>query len=333
MDTWIPGRRPVKDLDFLGLGSLSEAEAAIKNLCNVDGADGFTIVGVETTWEETPSPGLRYQIGPEPFQIDIATGDPMVVPPYRISVDGVSVLCCAPEIMYGWKTHGLFERGEGRWRARDLWDLYLLQNHLTLDPEILDQAVQTAFSSRNASYAIAQRFFEAEWGCSKGSQKKWSKFCLEAGPQANVVEDLLIIKQAVAEKLMSIMHKNSVIAAVVRRDERYLVCQRPPHKRHGGLWEFPGGKIEKGETLRDAAHRELSEELNLTVSGIGAVQFSAIDAASGFLIKFVEVEVSGDPVLIEHTDLRWLSAAELMQMPLAPSDSQFVDFLNNSKVC
>ncbi len=122
--------------------------------------------------------------------------------------------------------------------------------------------------------------------------------------------------------------ENSVIAAVVRRNERYLVCQRPAHKRHGGLWEFPGGKIEKGETLHDAARRELSEELNLVVSSIGAVQFSAIDAASGFLIKFVEVDVSGDPVLIEHTDIRWLSVSELMQMPLAPSDRQFVSFLN-----
>lgn len=123
-------------------------------------------------------------------------------------------------------------------------------------------------------------------------------------------------------------HENSVIAAVVKQNERYLICRRPAHKRHGGLWEFPGGKIEKGETLHDAAHRELSEELNLTVSSVGAVQFSATDAASGFLIKFVEVEVSGDPELIEHTDFRWLTAAELMQMALAPSDSQFVCYLN-----
>ena len=46
-----------------------------------------------------------------------------------------------------------------------------------------------------------------------------------------------------------------VLAAVVRRDDRYLVCRRPAHKRHGGLWEFPGGKIHAGETLLGAARR------------------------------------------------------------------------------
>jgi 8-oxo-dGTP pyrophosphatase MutT (NUDIX family) len=45
----------------------------------------------------------------------------------------------------------------------------------------------------------------------------------------------------------------SVLAAVITHQSRYLVCQRPLSKRHGGLWEFPGGKIEPGESLLDAA--------------------------------------------------------------------------------
>src|SRR5690606_20769929 len=60
-----------------------------------------------------------------------------------------------------------------------------------------------------------------------------------------------------------------VLAAVIRRDGRWLVCRRPAHKRHGGLWEFPGGKLEPGESLLEAATRELEEELAVRVTGVG----------------------------------------------------------------
>ena len=54
-----------------------------------------------------------------------------------------------------------------------------------------------------------------------------------------------------------------VLAAVIKRNERYLICKRPENKRHGGLWEFPGGKIEIGESNFEAAVRELREELGV----------------------------------------------------------------------
>src|SRR5258708_6415849 len=52
-----------------------------------------------------------------------------------------------------------------------------------------------------------------------------------------------------------------VVAAIIERDGRFLLCRRNPLKRHGGLWEFPGGKLESGENHCDAAKRELYEEL------------------------------------------------------------------------
>jgi 8-oxo-dGTP pyrophosphatase MutT (NUDIX family) len=52
----------------------------------------------------------------------------------------------------------------------------------------------------------------------------------------------------------------TVLAAVVTRDGRWLLCRRPDHKRHGGCWEFPGGKLEPGETHGQAAARELMED-------------------------------------------------------------------------
>ena len=80
-----------------------------------------------------------------------------------------------------------------------------------------------------------------------------------------------------------------VLAAVVRRDGRVLLAQRPAHKRHGQLWEFPGGKLAAGEDCLAAARRELHEELGIRVESIGATLFERQDPGSEFLIQFVEV--------------------------------------------
>jgi len=122
-----------------------------------------------------------------------------------------------------------------------------------------------------------------------------------------------------------------VIAAVIKQGEHLLVCRRPQHKRHGGLWEFPGGKLEANESFLDAARRELSEELALEVKEIGEVAFATTDEASGFQINFIEVSVQGQPQLLEHTALEWLSPAQLLKLNLAPSDRRFVEHLTNPR--
>lgn len=123
------------------------------------------------------------------------------------------------------------------------------------------------------------------------------------------------------------MKNVEVVAAILERNGQFLVCQRPPHKRHGGLWEFPGGKIEPGETLQDAAHRELSEELGLSVTKVGEIKLRVQDPGSEFSIIFVEVEAQGKPHPVEHTNVEWRSANNLLELPLAPSDRKFVEHL------
>ena len=123
-----------------------------------------------------------------------------------------------------------------------------------------------------------------------------------------------------------------VIAAVVERNGRYLICQRPLHKRHGGLWEFPGGKVEPGETFFQAASRELSEELALQVTSVGAVRFAQRDFDSPFQISFVDVSAAGEPVLHEHCALNWLTIDELLHVDLAPADRQYVQVLFSLKL-
>ena len=120
-----------------------------------------------------------------------------------------------------------------------------------------------------------------------------------------------------------------VVAAVVQREHRYLVCQRPLTKRHGGLWEFPGGKCEPQETLFDAARRELQEELGLSVLSVTKPSFIIADPGSNFVIEFVPTTVCGEPTCFEHSAYRWATLDDLTHLDLAPSDRRFVEFLQS----
>jgi mutator protein MutT len=115
----------------------------------------------------------------------------------------------------------------------------------------------------------------------------------------------------------------TVVAAVIRRDGRYLICRRPAGKRHGGLWEFPGGKLHGGESLEDAVRRELIEELRVEPRRVGDVLSRIPDRDSPFVITFVDVEIAGDPRSTEHEALAWVAAPDLLDYPLAPSDRAF----------
>lgn len=116
-----------------------------------------------------------------------------------------------------------------------------------------------------------------------------------------------------------------VLAAVISRKGRYLICRRPDHKRHGGLWEFPGGKIEAGESDLQAADREMREELAVSATAVGAPFFVRLDDGSDFSIEFIPVEIEGTPREIEHSALAWVAAEDLLEYALAPSDRVFAE--------
>ena len=121
-----------------------------------------------------------------------------------------------------------------------------------------------------------------------------------------------------------------VVAALIRNDNQLLLGQRPQHKRHGGLWEFPGGKIEPDETAYQAIARELKEEMGLLVTGIGKCLHSVHDPGSIFRIEFTETFASGEARAIEHQAIGWFTLTQLEEMNLAPSDRLFLDHLQNN---
>jgi 8-oxo-dGTP diphosphatase len=116
-----------------------------------------------------------------------------------------------------------------------------------------------------------------------------------------------------------------VVAAVIRRGEAVLLGLRPPEKRHGGLWEFPGGKVAPGESEAEALARELLEELGVKVEQVGELLAAFRDPGSPFEIRFRSVRIHGRPEALEHTELRWVTRTEARGLPLAPTDRRFTE--------
>ena len=113
-----------------------------------------------------------------------------------------------------------------------------------------------------------------------------------------------------------------VVAALIRRGDRFLICQRPEHKARGLLWEFAGGKVEPGETKPQALIRECREELGIILK-VGEPFLDVTHAYPDLLVHLTlfEAEIQeGTPQLLEHRDLRWITAGEIDHFSFCPAD-------------
>lgn len=118
-----------------------------------------------------------------------------------------------------------------------------------------------------------------------------------------------------------------VVAAVIRDVEgRILLTQRLEGTHMGGLWEFPGGKVEAGERPEDALRRELTEEIG-TAAEIGDPMTFAVhcEPEMRILLLFYSVSI-GDarPVALEGQEIAWVARHELNSYPMPPADTELV---------
>lgn len=110
-----------------------------------------------------------------------------------------------------------------------------------------------------------------------------------------------------------------VSAGIIRRpDGRVLICQRGQGRSNAHLWEFPGGKIEKGESPCDCLRRELMEELALPVENLREV---CQREAQGILFHFIEGTTEAVPQLTEHEACTFVTDRELLRYPFCPADT------------
>ena len=114
-----------------------------------------------------------------------------------------------------------------------------------------------------------------------------------------------------------------VVAALIVKDHRFLICQRPAHKARGLLWEFVGGKVEQGETLPQALIRECLEELGIRVTP-QEIFMQLVHTYPDITVRLTLfwAQTQDTPQRLEHNDLRWIGVDEIDHFSFCPADFQ-----------
>ncbi len=122
-----------------------------------------------------------------------------------------------------------------------------------------------------------------------------------------------------------------VAAALIDADGRVLICQRPAGKQLAGLWEFPGGKVEPGETPEECIIRELKEELDIDVKAACLSPFvfasHSYDSFHLLMPLFLLRRWDGVVTAKEHEALAWVKPQQLQDYPMPPADAPLVAWL------
>ena len=117
-----------------------------------------------------------------------------------------------------------------------------------------------------------------------------------------------------------------VVAALIWDKNKFLICQRAACKPRPLLWEFVGGKVEPGESKEDALIRECQEELGITLA-VGEAYMDAVheyDDITVHLTVYNAVITEGVPRMLEHNDLRWITAGEIPRYTFCPADEEIL---------
>lgn len=131
-------------------------------------------------------------------------------------------------------------------------------------------------------------------------------------------------RQAIA--LLTESEFTEVVAALIWDNDKFLICQRPANKARGLLWEFVGGKVEPGETKKDALIRECREEIGVSVS-IGEEFMRAVHKypdLTVYLTIFNATIVTGEVQKMEHNDICWITPDEIPNYEFCPADEEIL---------
>ena len=121
----------------------------------------------------------------------------------------------------------------------------------------------------------------------------------------------------------------AVVAALIWKQGKFLICQRPANKARGLLWEFVGGKVEPGEHPHAALIRECREELAVTLS-VKEEYYHLVHAYPDLTVDltlYTSEIVQGEPQMLEHNDIRWISPSEIPLYDFCPADKDILQKL------
>lgn len=123
-----------------------------------------------------------------------------------------------------------------------------------------------------------------------------------------------------------------VVAALIWDNDKFLICQRPKNKARGLLWEFVGGKVEKGESKEQALIRECREELaiDIAVDNVFTEVTHDYPDITVHLTLFNSRIVGGQLTLLEHNDMAWITPAEIENYEFCPADEVILERIKNA---
>lgn len=125
----------------------------------------------------------------------------------------------------------------------------------------------------------------------------------------------------------------AAVVALIDADGRILLARRPSHKTFGGLWEFPGGKVEPNETPENTALRELKEELGIDTWSycLAPLTFASYryEDLHQILLLFVCRKWQGIPLPMEDNELKWVRPSELANYPMPPANQGILAILRD----